>query len=118
MKKDIPNCIALLQNADEQQLYQKLVGQINKDFVRANIPLSISKELPHDALIGLLKEKIYVLILEKFNEYLNLLYAIDIPEKAFKQIDGTDAVEVAEEVTFLVLQRELQKVEYKDKFTS
>lgn len=118
MKKNSPNSSALLQNADEQQLYQKLVIQITKDFVRANIPITILRELSHDALIAVLREKIYVLILEKFNEYLNLLYAMDIPEKAFKQIDGTDAVEVAEEVTFLVLQRELQKVEFKDKYTS
>jgi hypothetical protein len=115
---DFPNTTELLQNAQGQQLYKKLVVQLKKDFGLANIPFDVPKEVVPKELEKMLHEKIYFLILEKFNEYLNLLYIIDVPEKAFKQIKVTDVVEVAEQVSFLVLLRELQKVWLKQKYTS
>jgi len=57
-----------------------------------------------------------VQILILFTVYLNLLYVIDVPEKAFKEIAITDAVDVAEQVSFLILKRELQKVRLKSTF--
>jgi len=41
---------------------------------------------------------------------LNLLYIIDVSEEEIKKLDGTDLVKLSEEVTFLVLKREWQKV--------
>lgn len=118
MYNKFENSIELLMSAEEQQLYQNLIVQLTKDFGLANIVVSIDNEtLPSD-LVSILREKIYVLILEKFNDYLNLLYVIDVPEKAFRQIDGTDVVEVAEEVTFVILKREYQKVILKQKYSS
>lgn len=118
MKLDFPNSTDLLQNAQERQLYTKLVVQLKKDFGLANIPIDLANNVSPDNLRTFLHEKIYYLILEKFTEYLNLMYVIDVPEKAFKQIQMTDVVEVAEQVSFLVLRRELQKVWLKDKYSS
>ncbi len=118
MKIDFPNSTALLQNAQEKRLYTKLVVQLKKDFILANIPINLANNVSPNSLKTFLHEKIYYLILEKFTDYLNLMYVIDVPEKAFKQIQVTDVVEVAEHVTFLVLKRELQKVWLKEKYSS
>jgi len=103
------NSKSLLENAQKQQLLPKLVVQLQKDFSLANIFIDLSDDISPDQLRTILHEKIYYLILEKFGDYLNLLYVIDVPEKAFKEIELVDAVEVADQVNFLILKRELQK---------
>ncbi|MGL2987157.1 hypothetical protein ACSVH5_06135 [Flavobacterium sp. RSSA_27] len=104
----------LLSEAEKENLYIKLVTQINKDFNLANegidFPMSI---LPEELKIQL-QEKIYRLIQYKFAEYLNLLYIIDVPEHEIKQLDGTDIVALAGQVSFLILKREWQKVWFRN----
>ncbi|NNF19851.1 MAG: hypothetical protein HKN61_08725 [Flavobacteriaceae bacterium] len=102
--------IALLKNAASHSLYGKTVDQLRKDFERANVSLPLSEDQDAVALATAIHEKIYVLLLEKFADYLNLLYVIDVPEKAVKEIRASDAVEVSREVTYLILKREWQKV--------
>jgi len=118
MNLDFPNSAELLQNAQDVLLYNKLVVQIKKDFGLSNIPIDLPNDVSPDVLQTFLHEKIYYLILEKFTDYLNFLYVVDVPEKAFKQIQVTDVVEVAEQVSFLVLRRELQKVWLKENYAS
>ena len=118
MDLDFSDSISLLQKAQDENLYEKLVAQVQKDFALANIDIdTLPKTIGFTTLKTLLHEKIYRLILEKFTDYLNLLYVIDVPEKVFKEIRVTDVVEVAAQVTFLVLQRELQKVRLKAKYS-
>ncbi|MDV7139921.1 hypothetical protein R3X28_13595 [Maribacter sp. TH_r10] len=118
MRLDFPNSNELLANVKTENLYGKLVQQIKKDFGLANIPIDLADTVSSEDLRIFLHEKIYYLIMEKFVEYLNLLYVIDVPEKAFREIQVTDAVEVAEQVSFLVLKREFQKVWLKKKYSS
>ncbi len=106
----------LFDKAESEALYEKLVGQIQKDFLLANIDLSIENDITPKLLKRLVHEKVYRLIQEKFAEYLNLLYIIDIPEDKIKQLNGSDVVELSEQVTFLILKREFQKVWYKNKY--
>jgi hypothetical protein len=63
-----------------------------------------------------LHEKIYRLIQYKFAEYLNLLYIIDVPEETVKQLDGSDLVELSEQVAFLILKREWMKVWFRNRY--
>ncbi|WP_367279599.1 hypothetical protein [Ulvibacterium sp.] len=114
---NFPNSTELLQNAKDQGLYDKLVIQLEKDFGLANIPIDFSLDVEPADLRATLHEKVYFLILEKFVDYLNLLYIVDVPEKDFKEIQVTDAVEVAEQVSFLILKRELQKVWLKARYS-
>ena len=116
MIMEFPNSTMLLQKAQEEQKYDQLVAQLKKDFGLANVFIDFTLAISPDELRATLHEKIYYLILEKFSEYLNLLYIIDVPESAFKDIRVTDAVEVAEQVSLLILQRELQKVRLKAKY--
>ncbi|MCK5440713.1 MAG: hypothetical protein KAJ23_02355 [Maribacter sp.] len=117
MKKDFPNSTELLQNAIDSRLYDKLIAQLKKDFGLANISVNLSDDIVPSELKTFLHEKIYFLIMEKFTEYLNLLYAVDVPEKDFKQLKVTDVVEVSEQVSFLILKRVMQKVWLKAKYS-
>lgn len=96
--------------AQQLNLYQKLVQQLNKDLLLANINLQFDDDVLPSSLKLLLHETIYKLIQEKFTEYLNLLYIIDVSEPQIKQLDGSDIVRLSENVAFLILKREWQKV--------
>ncbi len=118
MNLDFFDTEALLQKAKNDQLYVKLVAQLKKDFALANIDIDILDDaISPQQLKTVVHEKIYYLILEKFTDYLNLLYIIDVPEKSFKDIKVTDVVEVAAQVTFLILKREMQKVWFRVKYS-
>ncbi|MCD0464172.1 hypothetical protein D0817_10185 [Flavobacterium cupreum] len=111
------NADSLLVEAQSEALYLKLIEQINKDFNLANegidFPLSIS---PEEIKIQL-HEKIYRMIQYKFAEYLNLLYIIDVSESEIKKLDGSDLVVLAEQVSFLILKREWQKVWFRNYYS-
>lgn len=107
---------ALIDEANQTDLYQKLVKQLNKDFLLANIDLDFHEAILPTSLKLLLHETVYKLIQEKFTEYLNLLYIIDVSEKQVKALNGNDTLKLAEDVSFLILKREWQKVWYKNKF--
>ena len=116
MNLEFPNSALLLQKAQEEKIYDQLVAQLKKDFTLANVLINLPLDVSPGELQATLHEKIYYLILEKFTEYLNLLYIVDVSERAFKGIKGADVVEVAEQVSLLILLRELQKVRLKAKY--
>lgn len=109
------NTDLLLSEAQKEDLYRKLVEQINKDFTLANESLDLDVSISPIDLKLRLHDKIYQLIQFKFAEYLNLLYITDVPEEQVKSLDGSDIVELAEQVAFLVLKREWQKVWFRNK---
>jgi len=98
-------------------LYKKLIQQLNKDLALANIDLDFDDEVLPTSLKLILQETIYKLIQEKFTDYLNLLYIIDVSEEKVKQLDGSDTLQMSENVTFLVLKREWQKVWFRNKYS-
>ncbi|NKI25519.1 hypothetical protein HCG49_02960 [Arenibacter sp. 6A1] len=118
MVVNFPNSSELLSHIVAEKLYQNLVAQLQKDFGLANVFIDISAEISPKDLKTLVHEKVYYLILEKFTDYLNLLYIIDVSEKAIKGINATDVVEISEQVTFEILKREWQKVWFKNKYKS
>ena len=97
-------------------LYKKLVLQLNKDFLLANINLDFHEDVLPSSLKFLLHETVYKLIQEKFTDYLNLLYIIDVPEKQVKALQGEDILKLSEDVSFLILKREWQKVWFRNKY--
>lgn len=108
---------SLIEQARELDLYKKLVLQLNKDFLLANIDLDFHQDVLPSSLKLILHETVYKLIQEKFSEYLNLLYIIDVSEKQVKALDGEDTLKLSEDVTFLILKREWQKVWFKNKYS-
>lgn len=111
-----PNTESLLAEAETENLYQKLIEQINKDFNLANEAIDFPLSTKPEELKVQLHEKIYRLIQHRFAEYLNLLYVIDVPEDQVKKLDGSDLVALSEQVAFLVLKREWMKVWFRNKF--
>lgn len=110
------NTDLLLSEAQKEQLYTKLVEQVNKDFALANESVDFDVEIaPINLKLGV-QDKIYRLIQHKFAEYLNLLYVIDVPEKEIKALNGNDISELAEQVSFLILKREWQKVWFRNRY--
>ncbi|RXR21173.1 hypothetical protein EQG63_04335 [Flavobacterium amnicola] len=110
------NTDLLLSEAQKEELYLKLIEQINKDFTLANENVDFQVSIAPIDLKIQLHEKIYRLIQHKFAEYLNLLYIIDVPENEIKKLDGSDISELAEQVAFLILKREWQKVWFRNRY--
>lgn len=110
------NSDVLLNEASKDNLYSKLIEQINKDFNLANEPIDFSMAITPEELKVELHEKIYRLIQYKFAEYLNLLYIIDVPEDQIKKLDGSDLVILSEQVSFLILKREWMKVWFRNNY--
>ena len=79
---------SLIEEAEEQDLYIKLIEQTNKDFALANENIDIMLDIFPFELKLLIQEKIIKLINYKFAEYLNLLYIIDVSEDEIKKLDG------------------------------
>ncbi|GGD33952.1 MULTISPECIES: hypothetical protein [Flavobacterium] len=105
----------LLSEAEKENLYLKLIEQLNKDFNFANEPVDFPLSTSPNELKIQLHEKVYRLIQYKFAEYLNLLYIIDVSEEEVKKLNGDDISELAGDVAFLILKREWQKVWFRNK---
>lgn len=106
----------LLSEAEKEQLYSKLIDQINKDFNFANEAIDFPQSTSPYELKVQLHEKVYRMIQHKYAELLNLLYIIDVPENNVKQLDGSDTVELSEQIAFLILKREWMKVWFRNRY--
>ena len=106
----------LLLEVEKENLYQKLIDQLNKDFNLANEAIDIPNDTSAENLKATLHEKIYRLIQYKFAEYLNLLYIIDVSEDEVKKLDGSDIALLSGQVAFLILKREWQKVWFRSRY--
>lgn len=111
MNYQIPtNVDNLISQAEEEHLYFKLIEQVNKDFHLANESIDLPSSILPVEFKNRVHEKLLYLIQHKFTEYLNLLYIIDVSESEIRKIDGSDLIKLSEQVAFLVLKREWQKV--------
>src|SRR5690606_13997822 len=106
----------LIIEANLLNLYKNLIFQLNKDFKLANIDLDVHEDILPTSLKFVLHETIFNLIQEKFTDYLNLLYIIDVSEKQVKALNGNDKLLLSEDVSLLILKREWQKVFLKNKY--
>jgi|SRR5690606_21183945 len=110
--------LELLEEVQRKNLYPALLRQLDKDFARAGVAIDLPGEPSFGELGALVQEKIYFLILERFQDYLNLLYVADIPEHQVRLIKASDAVDLSAAVGFLLLSREAQKVWYRSRYGS
>ncbi len=108
--------LALLKQAQKLELYQNLVTQIKKDFGLANVDLKITMNPKPEELRSEIHEKIYLLLLERFPEYLNLLYVVDVSEEKVSHLETNDVVDMAATVSFMILEREFQKVKFRQQY--
>lgn len=110
------NTDQLLSEAERENLYAKLIEQLNKDFNFANEAIDFPQSTSPYELKVQLHEKIYRLIQYKYTELLNLLYIIDVPEENIKQLQGMDTAELSEQIAYLILRREWMKVWFRNRY--
>ena len=110
------NTDQLLSEAERENLYAKLIEQLNKDFNFANEAVDFPQSTTPYELKVQLHEKIYRLIQYKYTELLNLLYIIDVPEENIKQLQGMDTAELSEQIAYLILRREWMKVWFRNRY--
>ena len=96
-----------------EEMYLKIVAQLEKDFVMSGIQYDFANLTPDELLISL-KEVVEELLSKEYGTFLNLLYRMDIPESA---ISFTEEEEVENHLVKLFLKREYLKVKSRIEFT-
>ena len=104
------NATALVIFSTQKQLYKLLLAQLEKDFIFSRVELNIRKNCSPKKLVETLQFEIKKLILNDFTGYLNLLYRIDVSEKEIRKTDASNIDILSQQVCFLILKREWQKV--------
>jgi hypothetical protein len=107
---------SLLEQALSLNLYNQLLVQIQKDFGLANAPISIENNCNPEKLKNVLVDKIFDLINHRFDDYLNVLYLMDVSEEEVKKLSGHDLQLMTQEVVFLILKREWKKVWFRNHY--
>lgn len=102
--------IELLNKVEVQNLYVQLIQQLNKDFQLANIDEYFEETIPPTDIHNTLSKILLKLINNQYDDYLNLLYRIDVPEVELLKVRSENLEESVRQVAFLLLKREAQKV--------
>jgi regulator of sigma D len=109
----VSNNTELLVQIDQTLLYEDLVNQLNKDFEIIGTAVNFSETKNPKDLFEFLQEVISELLEKHFDMFLNLLYRIDINEYQIKTIINQLADDTEQQIAFLILKREWQKVWFK-----
>ncbi len=109
------NVPELLELVKEENLYTPLIQQLNKDFLLTNLNIKFEMDSTPGNLKKSLQAVLLDLITNRYDDYLNLLYRIDIAEKELLKIKGDQLPNIVEQITFLILKREYQKVWFKNR---
>uniref|UniRef100_UPI00404AE573 hypothetical protein n=1 Tax=Flavobacterium sp. TaxID=239 RepID=UPI00404AE573 len=114
MPPAVNNSEQLLESALSVHLYEQLIKQIEKDFTLANEIIEFPNPCEVLDLQNILSDKLFQLINHRFDSYLNLLYLMDVSEAEVKKLSGHDLSLMTNEVVFLILKREWQKVWFRN----
>lgn len=114
----VQNTNELLETAISKDLYKALVLQLNKDFQLSNIEECYSEMITVERLKNQLYLLVKKLLHEDFDSFLNLLYRIDLSEHKIKKQESQCMQVYIEQVVFLILRREWQKVWLKENYSS
>ncbi|SNR55303.1 hypothetical protein SAMN06265371_10594 [Lutibacter agarilyticus] len=110
------NSVELLTKLQSEDLYVQLIQQLNKDLHLSNINFEFQETLTSLELKSLLIEFLMNLITNNYDDYLNLLYRVDVSERSLIKLASERLRDSIEQVAFLVLKREAQKVWLKQNF--
>lgn len=110
----LPAVSELLAKSVKENLYNNIIQQLNKDFLLANVSYHFPEEINPSELKKSLVEILYKMVINNYDDYLNLIYRVDISENDLAKIKGKSLILVVEEIAFLILKREYQKVWYRN----
>ena len=117
MKSEMSEGLVLLESISEKHLYADLITQMNKDFMLSGVKVEFDLNSSPEELVQTLRNKIHHLIVNDFNDFLNLLYVVDISEFEIKKLDTENAGKLVDELTVLLLKRLWKKVWYRNKLS-
>lgn len=109
------NSLELLQKVEVENLYQNLIKQLNKDFQLSNLSEHFELSITPVQLKETLSKILVRLITNHYDDYLNFLYRVDVPENDLLTIKSNELPKIVEQISFLVLKREYQKVWFKNR---
>lgn len=107
--------VVLLKQIQSYDLLGNLIQQITKDADLAGANFTCDQCISGNELVHEIHAFLFQLITSDFGTYLNFLYRVDIPEKALKSITEIEPELIVKKVTLMVLQREWQKVWFRNK---
>ncbi len=113
MDKPIPSLSELTPYYNQQDLIDKVVAQLVKDFNWFSLSVTFTgKEIsPYQELFNQILPHIDELLNEDYGKLLSLLYRIDIDQDFLnRKIKENPHVDTDEAITDLIIKRELQKV--------
>jgi len=108
----------LLARVVEEELYNALIVQLNKDFLLANLDVKVSENCTPEVLKKQLFLIVEELINNEFDSFLNLLYRVDLSENKIRQLPKENQEKYISSISFLILQREWKKVWFRKKYSS
>ncbi len=111
----VRNVTELLDLVKGEKLYTHLIQQLNKDFLLTNLDTKFDLESTPAHLIKSLQSVLLHLITNQYDDYLNLLYRIDVAEKDLLKIKGEQVTTIIEQISFVILKRVYQKVWFRNK---
>jgi len=116
LKNNGQSVLVLLKEIKEVSLYQKLIIQLNKDFQLAGLSYHQKITIFPKELVNSMHIIIYKLLSNQFEEFLKLLYIIDVSESEIRKINQPNAKILSEKITYIIIKREWQKVYFRNKF--
>ena len=109
------NAVEFLKSVEVENLYSQLIQQLNKDFLLSNLNTRFDLSTTPVDLKQKLSDTLLNLITDQYDDYLNLLYRIDVSEKELLKIKNENLPTSIEQLTFVILKREYQKVWFKNR---
>ena len=102
-----------LDQIKDSELYPQFLAQIQKDISRAGMFYKVQSVGPKDLFLEI-EKLIRDTLQHNFNDYVNLLYAVDVSEGEVRKADDQKLEDIARYATYLILKREWQKVYYRN----
>lgn len=107
--------LLLLEEIENKHLLIELIRQLNKDLKLAGLSLQLTEDIRAKELVSELRYILLGMITDNFGDYLNFLYRVDVSENNLKTLKEIDPEKIATAVTQMVLEREWQKVWFRNK---
>ena len=107
--------LLLVQEIETKHLLVELIRQLNKDLILAGLRFQVAEETTGKAVVSELGSFLLGLITHDFGDYLNFLYRVDVSENKLKSLKEINPDKIATAVTQMILEREWQKVWFKNK---
>ena len=100
------------------KLYNDLIIQLNKDFSLSGIDFNLSLTSKPNKLIKDLTLLFQNMIVKDYQKFNQLIYVLDIPENKLESLKERQLDAMIDRIIRLVLERVLQKVYLKQKFSN